>query len=79
MGHRKIEFIALLLPILGMLMILPPLVSIRNISAEFFGFPAIIAYLFGVWLLLIISAFFLQRRIPPQHSEQSDQSENPND
>ncbi len=62
--RRKFAFTALLLPLLGLLAILPPLVSIRNVSVTFFGFPSIIAYLFGIWLLLIFGAFILQKNIP---------------
>ncbi|HHB83591.1 MAG TPA: hypothetical protein ENK61_09005 [Devosia sp.] len=63
-SRRKFAFVALLLPASGLLAILPPLVSIRNAQGTFFGFPTIIAYLFGVWLLLIVAAFVLQRNIP---------------
>lgn len=73
--RRKFAFIALLLPVCGLLAILPPLISIRNVGGMFLGFPSIIAYLFGVWFLLILGAFILQKNIPdklPQLKENKD-------
>ena len=64
-GARKFRFVALLLPIAGLLLILPPLVSMRSDAGAFlFGVPVNIAYLFGVWLFLIVGAYLLQRNIP---------------
>ena len=62
---RKFKFVALFLPIAGLLLILPPLVSMRrDVDAVFLGVPINIAYLFAVWMFLIIGAYFLQRNIP---------------
>lgn len=62
---RKFRFVALLLPVAGLLLILPPLVSMRNNANAFvFGVPVNIAYLFGVWTFLIVGAYLLQRNIP---------------
>lgn len=77
---RKFRFAALLLPLLGILLIVPPLVSMRTTHyAVFFGIPANIAYLFGAWLLMIVGAYVLQKLMPdtlttPKHSgdEKSD-------
>lgn len=62
---RKFRFVALLLPMAGFLLILPPLVSMRgDASAFIFGVPVNVAYLFGVWMSLIVGAYLLQRNIP---------------
>lgn len=62
---RKFRFAALLLPIFGILLIIPPLVSMRTTqNAMIFGIPANIAYLFGAWLAMIIGAYILQKLMP---------------
>ena len=78
-SRRKFSFVALLLPLCGLLMLLPPLVSIRNINTSFMGFPSIIAYLFGVWFLLIIAAFILQKNIPEKQPDITADPELPRD
>lgn len=75
-SRRKYAFTALLLPVFGLLAILPPLVSIRNINGTFFGFPSIIAYLFGIWFLLILGAFILQKNIPEKLQKFKDNKDN---
>ncbi len=62
-SRRKLEFLAFLLPVGGAVLILPPLVLIANVSTTVFGVPAIIAYLFAVWLALVVAAFVLQRAL----------------
>ncbi len=61
--RRKLEFLAFLLPIGGAILILPPLVLIANASTSIFGFPAIVAYLFAVWLTLIVATYLLQHKL----------------
>ncbi len=62
---RKCKFAALLLPILGVLLIIPPLVSMRTTqNAVILGIPANIAYLFGAWLAMIVGAYVLQKLMP---------------
>jgi len=73
-GQKKIAFLAKLLPIVGLVFFLPPLVSIADINTQIFGFPAIIAYLFAVWLLVIIAAYFLQKKLPSHVPEQSEEN-----
>jgi len=72
-GQKKITFLARLLPAAGLLLILPPMVSIPNANPEQYGFAAVIIYLFSVWLFLIFSAYILQRKLdatPPEISKQ---------
>ncbi len=68
--QKKIAFLAKILPIAGLIVILPPLVSITNAKADFFGFPAIITYLFTIWIFLIVAAYLLQRKLPSHTPEQ---------
>jgi len=60
---RKLQFLNFLLPVIGFLLMMPPLISIANVDKMIFGFPAIIAFLFTVWMLLIVMAFLFQLRI----------------
>ncbi len=73
-GQNKVTFLARLLPVAGLLLILPPLVSIPNANAQQYGSVSIIIYLFSVWLFLIFSAYILQRKLaitPPEISKQN--------
>jgi len=77
-GPKKIAFLAKLLPVIGVILILPPLVSIANVKANLFGFPAIITYMFAVWIFLILAAYLLQRKLPSSPAEQNEQFPNNN-
>ena len=57
----RFSVLAFLLPALGLILILPPLVFLPSNGDSFLGVPANIAYIFGVWLALIVGAFWLQR------------------
>ncbi len=62
MRPEKFAALAFLLPLLGAILILPPLVLLPGGTASpLFGIPANIAYIFSVWLLLIGGAYALQR------------------
>ncbi|HHS82279.1 MAG TPA: hypothetical protein ENJ68_02055 [Devosia sp.] len=62
---EKFVALAFLLPLLGAILILPPLVLLPGGTASpLFGIPANIAYIFAVWLLLIAGAYTLQRLSP---------------
>ncbi|MCF6327282.1 MAG: hypothetical protein L3J21_08325 [Devosiaceae bacterium] len=75
-GPKRIVFLAKLLPVIGVVLILPPLVSVANVDANLFGFPAIITYMFAVWIFLILAAYLLQRKLPSSPADQSEQFPN---
>jgi len=75
-GPKRIAFLAKLLPVIGVILLLPPLVSVANIKANLFGFPAIITYMFGVWIFLILAAYLLQRKLPSSTADQGKQFPN---
>ncbi len=54
---------AVLVPLLGLLLWMPPLVGLFATPWRIFGVPLAVAYLFGVWLLLIAAAWALARRL----------------
>ncbi len=59
---RRFRDLAALLPLLGILLLATPVVSIFTQSGTVFGLPATIFYVFGVWAGLILLAFGLARR-----------------
>ena len=60
---RKLVERALLLPLIGLVLLIPPLASIFEIDARPFGIPFTLLYLFGVWAALIFFAARLSRRL----------------
>ena len=56
---------AVVLPLLGLFLLMPPVITLFVRPAEVAGVPLIVAYLFGVWLALIGCAALLGRRIAP--------------
>ena len=63
LSDRKISDRALLLPLVGLLLLTPPLAGIFQLDIRVFGIPFTGFYLFGVWAALIIGAALLSRRI----------------
>jgi hypothetical protein len=66
MDRRKIESAALFLAILGTALVMPPLVQLFQHDQRVFGIPAEVVYLFVVWTLLVLGAFWLGRRLPAE-------------
>jgi uncharacterized membrane protein len=65
---RKIRDAAALLPILGIILLLTPLISVFSQSTHTGGIPNAVFYIFGVWLMLIgltrLLATRLQSEVP---------------
>ncbi len=54
---------AALLPALGVFLLMPPVITLFTGAHTLWGVPLIVAYLFGVWLALIVAAALLARRL----------------
>lgn len=54
---------ALLLPLAGLLLFSPPLISLFASEARVFGAPVAVVYLFATWAALVAVAFALSRRL----------------
>jgi hypothetical protein len=54
---------ASLLPVLGVFLLMPPIITLFAARADVAGVPLIVVYLFGVWLALIACAALLARRL----------------
>lgn len=62
--HSKRAHAAFLLPVAGLLLIVPPLLTLFGGRHWLFGAPLQTVYLFAVWLALIVGAALLSRRLP---------------
>ena len=60
---RKTRDAALILPIIGLLFLIPPFATIFAIDGRILGIPVMVAYIFVVWALLIAAAAVLSKRI----------------
>lgn len=74
---RKLENIALALPVFGAALILPPIVSVFATDARVFGTPVIVVYLFSIWLLFIVATFVLSRRLRQNQPVENEASNPP--
>ncbi len=54
---------AALLPVLAAFLLMPPVITLFTGARHVLGVPLLVAYLFGVWLALIIAAALLARRL----------------
>ncbi len=72
--HRKARDRAVILPVVGTVLILPPVAQIFEIDARIGGVPCVVIYIFAVWGLLILGAGALSRslaraELPPGDAE----------
>lgn len=63
LAARKARDRALVLPLVGLLLLMPPLAGIFHVDARVAGVPFTLAYLFGVWAALILGCALLSRRL----------------
>lgn len=61
----KTGSVALLLPLFGLFLLMPPAVLAFSMPATIAGVPLIVLYLFAVWGALIVGAAWLARRLRP--------------
>jgi len=60
----RVRDAACLLPVLGLVLFMPPLVTLFAAAhADLSGVPLIVVYVFGTWLGLIVAAALLSRRL----------------
>jgi hypothetical protein len=63
---------ARLLPVIGAVLFMPPLIALFVGDVSIMGVPLIVVYLFGVWLALIVCAALLAPRLPPSRDVKGD-------
>lgn len=61
---RKREHTALMVPIVGALLILPPLLTLFTAPYRIFGAPLETIYLFTVWIAMIVGGVLASRHMP---------------
>jgi hypothetical protein len=54
---------AVVLPLLGLFAWMPPLIGLFSAPLHVFGVPLIVAWMFGVWLALILLALWFSRKL----------------
>lgn len=63
--------VATLLPVAATVLLLPPFILIFAAPTIVFGVPLIVAYVFGVWAVIIFASWLLARR----HAEAAEGSD----
>jgi len=54
---------ALILPIIGLILLVPPVATLFRLELRIAGIPLVAYYLFAVWTLLIVAAAWLAPRL----------------
>jgi hypothetical protein len=57
---------ARLLPVFGLFLLMPPMISLFAVPADVAGVPMLVLYLFAVWLGLVIGAAVIGRLLEPR-------------
>ncbi len=66
---RKTRESATFLPLLGIFLLLTPLISIFTRDSHPEGIPNAVLYVFGIWIVLIVLAAILARRLQQEDSD----------
>jgi len=68
---RKTRDRALILPLVGLILLVPPVAAVFQIGAKIGGIPVMLVYIFAVWAALIAGAAVLSRqlRLDAGHAE----------
>lgn len=72
MTRQKARDAILVATVFGALLLLPPILPFFDRPVSLLGTPLIVVYMFGVWFALIVAAFALSRRLPPDGLRTSD-------
>lgn len=62
---------AVVLPLLGLFLLMPPMIVLFAREVDFFGVPLIVFYVFGVWVALIACTAWLAQRLDPERQSGS--------
>lgn len=71
-GSPRLRDAATLLPVLAVFLLMPPVITLFTDTRTVGGVPLIVAYLFGVWLALIVAAALLAHRLAPPAASTTD-------
>jgi hypothetical protein len=62
---QRLRSAAVLVPVAGAFLLLPPFLPLFAAPVRVFGLPLIVLYIFGVWALLVLLTWAITRRLPP--------------
>ena len=62
---------AVALPLFGLFLLMPPLITLFASGLDIHGVPLIVVYVFSVWIALIVCAALLAKRLDPAHTGQA--------
>lgn len=62
---------AFVIPIFGLFLLLPPILSIFDSDTTVMGIPLLHVYVFGVWLGLVIAGAWLARRMREHEADRN--------
>lgn len=62
-NRQKIQDIAFILPAAGLLLLLPPILTLSANLGYLKGVPLLPIYLFTIWFALILAAFLVTRQL----------------
>lgn len=68
-SRKRSEGFAFFLPVLGAMLVLPPIVMLFDVNVSIFGIPLIVGYMFFVWLFLVVASYILTRGLPRAETE----------
>lgn len=71
MRARKARDAALIIPLMGLVLLTPPLAQIFAIDARIIGVPAVVVYIFAIWAALIFIAKRLAGRLTTADNDET--------
>lgn len=60
---RKLRDASIILPLAGLILLMPPVAAVFALPAHLAGVPLAVAYVFLVWAVLILGARLIGRRL----------------
>ena len=65
----RVQSAAVLLPLAGLFLLMPPFILLFATPRTVFGIPLLVLYMFGVWAALIAVTWQLTRRLSARDAE----------
>jgi hypothetical protein len=60
---RRYRIFALLLPVAGLILFMPPYLRIPSRAEHLFGMPVLHVYIFSIWLIAVVLTAIVSRRL----------------
>ena len=59
----RVQDAAVVVPLAGLLLLMPPFMSLFAAPVSVLGIPLVVLYMFGVWAALVLLTWWLARRL----------------